>query len=112
MKVREYRRDNNNGKSRDTGSIWYTRRRGNNNGKSRDTDNIWYTSRKKQQKQQTTKTNKKTIVVGHRYAQTNTNNVNETWVLLLEVKTILCLLFLIFFNIYFAIHSIAGKKSR
>jgi hypothetical protein len=28
------------------------------------------------------KQNKNTISVGHHYAQTNTNNVNKTWVLL------------------------------
>ena len=57
------------------------------------------------------KNKQKTICVGHRYAQTNTNNVNETWVLLLEVKTVLCCVFF-FFNICFAIHSIAGNKSH
>jgi len=51
-----------------------------NNGQSRETGNIGYTRHK-------TKTNKtkqkhNTICVGHYYMQTNTNNVNKTWGLL------------------------------
>ena len=43
------------------------------NGQSRETGNIGYTRRRKK------KTN--TIYVGHHYAQANTNNVNKTWTL-------------------------------
>jgi hypothetical protein len=48
--VREHRRANSNGQSRETGNIGYIRRR--------------------------QKTN--TICVGHHYAETNTNNINKT----------------------------------
>ena len=47
-----------------------------NNGQSRKTVNIVYTRLGK------TKQKYNTICVGHHYAQTNTNNVNKTWVLL------------------------------
>ena len=52
INVREYRRGNHNGQNRETGNIWYTRRR---------------------------KAKQKTIWIGHRYIQTNTNNLNKTW---------------------------------
>jgi hypothetical protein len=44
--------------------------------KSRENDNIGYTRRR----QETQIHN--TICVGHHYAQSNSNNVNKTWVLL------------------------------
>ena len=47
----------------------------------RETANIGYTRRRK---------TKKTLIIicaGHHYTETNTNNVNKTCVLLLEVKT-------------------------
>jgi hypothetical protein len=53
MNVREYRRGNQNGQSRETGNIEYTGQR-------------------------TTKQKHNTIGVGHNYEQTNTNNVNKT----------------------------------
>jgi hypothetical protein len=43
-------------------------------GQSRETGNIGYTRRRK------TKQNHNTICIGHHYKQTNTNNVNKTWV--------------------------------
>jgi hypothetical protein len=43
------------------------------NGQSRETDNIGYTWRRQ------TKQKHNTICAGHRYTQTNTNNVNKTW---------------------------------
>ena len=48
---------------------------------SRETANIGYTRR--------IKTKKKLIIIcaGHHYTETNTNNVNKTCALLLEVKT-------------------------
>jgi len=46
------------------------------NGQSRETGNIGYTRWRK------TKQKHNTICVGHHYTQTNTNNVNKTWVLL------------------------------
>jgi hypothetical protein len=49
---REYRMDNNNGQSRETGNIGYTKRR-------------------------QTKQKHNTICVGHHYTQTNTYNVNK-----------------------------------
>ena len=51
--VREYRRGNENGQSRETGNMGYTRRR-------------------------QTRQNINAIGVGHQYTQTNTNNVNKT----------------------------------
>ena len=48
------------------------------NGQSRETDNKWYTGHEKQKHN--------TICVGHHYTQTNTNNVNKTWALLLKGK--------------------------
>ena len=51
-------------------------RRGNQNGQSRETGNIGYTRRSK------TNQNHNTICVGHHYTQTNRNNVNKTWILL------------------------------
>ena len=42
------------------------------NGQSRETGNTGHTRQKKKQKKH------KTICVGHRYAETNTNNVNKT----------------------------------
>jgi hypothetical protein len=57
INVREYRRGNQNGQSRETGNIGYTRQR-------------------------QTKQKHNTICVGHHYTQTNTNNVNKTWALL------------------------------
>ena len=43
------------------------------NGQSRETDNIRYTRRRK------TKQKHNTICFGHYYTQTNTHNVNKTW---------------------------------
>ena len=46
------------------------------NGKSRETGSIGYTRPRK------TKQNHNTVCFGHHYAQANTNNVNKTWALL------------------------------
>jgi hypothetical protein len=54
INVREYRGAM--GQSRETGSIWYTRRR---------------------KTKQTSKKIKNTICVGHYYMQANTNNINN-----------------------------------
>ena len=43
------------------------------NGQSRDTGNIWYTKQGRRQ----TKQKHNTICVGHHYAQTTTNNIND-----------------------------------
>jgi hypothetical protein len=51
-------------------------RRGNQNGQSRETDDIGNTRRRQ------TKQKHSTIFVGHHCTQTNTNNVNKTWTLL------------------------------
>ena len=51
-------------------------RRGNKNGQSRETDNIGYTRRRQ------TKQKHNTICAGHHYAQTNKYNVNKTMTLL------------------------------
>ena len=59
INVREYRRGKQNGQSRETGNIGYTRR--------------WKTKQTKQKHS--------TICVGHHYAQTKTNKVNTTWYL-------------------------------
>ena len=48
------------------------------NGQSRETDNIDH----KTQDEDTQNKKHNTICVGHNYTQTNTNNVNKTWVLL------------------------------
>jgi hypothetical protein len=48
-------------------------RKSNQNGQSRETTNIGYTRRRK------TKQKYNTICVGHHYAHTKTNNVNKTW---------------------------------
>ena len=49
------------------------------NGQSRETGNIGYTRwRKTEQKKHNT------VCVGHHYTQTHTNNVNKTWVLQIE----------------------------
>ena len=42
------------------------------NGQSRETSDIWYTRRRQRKQKQNT------ICVGYHYAQTNTNNVNNT----------------------------------
>ena len=44
------------------------------NGQSSETGNTGYTRRRK------TKQKHNTICVGHHYTQTNTNNVNKTWI--------------------------------
>ena len=64
INVREYRRGNQKGQSRETGNIGHTRRR-------------------------KTKQKYNTICVGYHHTQTNTNNINKTWAFLqqLEVKT-------------------------
>ena len=49
------------------------------NGQFRETGNIWYTRQRQKEK----KKNHSTICVGHYCTQTNTNNVNKTWALLL-----------------------------
>ena len=57
INVREYWRGNQNGQSRETGNIGYTR---------------WRETKQKHN----------TICVGHHYTQINTNNVNKTWALI------------------------------
>ena len=57
INVREYWRGNQNGQSRETGNIGYTR---------------WRQTKQKHN----------TICVGHHYTQINTNNVNKTWALI------------------------------
>ena len=57
INVREYRRGNQNGQSRETGNIEHTRRR-------------------------QTKQKHNTICIGHHYMQANTNSVNDTCALL------------------------------
>ena len=56
-------------------------RRGNQNGQSRETGNTGHTRRRK------TKLKHKTICVGHHYSQTNTNNVNKTCALLQKINS-------------------------
>ena len=59
--------------TRDTGQINVREyRRGNKQGQSRETGNIRHTRRRK------TKLKHNTTCVGHNYTQTNTNNVNKT----------------------------------
>jgi hypothetical protein len=53
-------------------NVWELRR-DNQNGKSRETGNIGYTRRRK------TKQKHNTICVGHHTMQTNTKNVSKTW---------------------------------
>ena len=50
-------------------------------GQSRETGIIGYTSRRQ------TKQKHNTICVGHHYTQTNTNNVNKAWGILLTNRT-------------------------
>jgi hypothetical protein len=61
-------------------------RRGNQNGQSRENENIGYTRRRK------TKQKHNTICVGHHYTQTNTNNVNKVrvFIVFLNNKMWLC----------------------
>ena len=49
------------------------------NGQSRETGNIGYTRGRK------TKQKDNTIYIGHYYVETNTNNVNKSWLFLIEV---------------------------
>jgi hypothetical protein len=68
INIREYRRGNQKRLENTKGAI--------KKGRSREIGNTEYTKRRK------TKQNHNTICVGHRYAQTNTNNVNKTCTLI------------------------------